>query len=137
MVSRTYQRPLPRVRTTASFLPTHHHYLHLLRKGFRAFVFAATRPQTPALTEVHFRLGCSFGSSFLQIPHWLLTGLYSLLRQLMRSFFGHPCFIAYSFPPFRAEIGFPPISCCSYRAHRLKLSLELRVSTTSDGVDFF
>lgn len=42
------------------------------------------------LTKVHFRLGDRFGSSFLQIPHWLgIT--FSPPWAAIPSFFGHPC----------------------------------------------
>ena len=42
------------------------------------------------LTKVHFRLGDRFGSSFLQIPHWLCNTV-SPPWVAIPSFFGHPC----------------------------------------------
>ncbi len=45
--------------------------------GFRSHGYSAP---DACLTEVHFRLGYSFGSTFLQIPHWLLPNHYSLIR---------------------------------------------------------
>ena len=41
-----------------------------LRKGYWVQWSAAPAPPFRPV-KVHFRLGCDFGSRFLQIPHWL------------------------------------------------------------------
>ncbi len=61
----------PRVMATTCFsrLPTSITSI-CLRKGYWVFTIIAAPPQMAAYTEDHFRLGCGFDSSFLQIPHW-------------------------------------------------------------------
>jgi len=61
------------------------------------------------LTGVHFHLARCFGSSFFQIPHWLIHFDWTLSVEALSftsfpSFFGHPCLIAYLFPPSRAKV---------------------------------
>ena len=95
IICRSYSVPTPtgppRVMTTTWFscLPTSN-TSSPLRMGYRAFATRAAPPRTAALTEVRFRLGCSFGLSFLQIPHWLRTDRSPLIGQPAQSFFGHP-----------------------------------------------
>lgn len=55
-----------------------------------------------SLPEVHFRLGCGFGSDFLQIPHWLAPTVSSLVGQLLRVSSG-TLVSAYLFPPFQGQ----------------------------------
>ncbi len=68
------------------------------------------------LKEVHSRLGCDFGSAFLQIPHRLRLNRVSVMGSSF-AVSSDTLGFAYSFPPFRAEVGFTPTSCCPYRAH--------------------
>ena len=86
-----------RSRTFLAHLPP---LLCGIRKGYRASVVNGTSPSRKACQRFTPSLGGNFGSSFLQIPHWLSFSVLSLVGQIHRVSSGTLAF-AYTFPPFK------------------------------------